>query len=168
MHLTELNYPIAIQGPNSVMGGKHAGLSSPRRWRGNDSGYYLRGEFQGSIIYSSDGGRFEVEKIFLKPLTLIDKLVSTVAHAGPLSDECNVEMELQQTGELSLTEFCETVRGLALQNPSWWKRHSDTAEIEAMFVGCNTIKDAINDIGVLDASQKIRPRGKPTNVIDQR
>lgn len=168
MHLTELNYPIAIQEPNSVMGGKNAGLSSPRRWRGNDSGYYLRGGFQNSIIYSSDGGRFEIGKIFLRPLNLFDKLVSTVAHAGPLSDECNIDMELQQTGELSLTEFCETVRGLALQNPSWWKRHSDRAEIEAMFDGCNTFKDAINEIGVLDAPQKPRPRGKPTNVIDLR
>ncbi|MEO9897300.1 MAG: hypothetical protein ABJD13_05710 [Paracoccaceae bacterium] len=168
MYLTELTYPIAIQEPNSVMGGKNAGLSSPRRWRGNVADYYLRGGFQNATIYTSDGGRFEIEKILLKPLSLLDKLVSTVAHAGSLSDECNVDMELQQTGELSLAEFCETVRGLALQNPNWWKRHSERGEIEAMFDGCNTFMDAINDIGILDAPKKPSPRGKPTNVIDLR
>jgi hypothetical protein len=168
MYLTELTYPIAIQRPNSMMGGKDAGLSSARRWRGNDADYYLRGGFQNAIIYASDGGQFEIERILLKPLSLIDKVVSTVAHAGPLSDECNVEMELCRTGELSLVEFCGFVRGLALENPSWWKPHSDRGEIETMFDGCTTFKDAINDIGVLDPPKNPTPKGKPTNVIDLR
>jgi len=96
------------------------------------------------------------------------KIISSLAHAGSLSDECNVEMELTETGRLTLVEFCDFARSLALENPRWWKRHSEQYEIEAMFEGCTTFQEAINDIGVLDDPKKPKRGTKPTNLIDQR
>jgi len=168
MYLTELAYPIAIQEPACLMGGKNAGLSSPRRWRGNIAEYYQRGGFQQAIIYASDGRRFEIEKIILKPLSILDKIISSVTTEGSISNECNVEMELTETGRLTLVEFCDFARGLALENPRWWKRHSEQSEIEAMFDGCTTFKQAINEIGVLDDPKKPKRGRKPSNLIDQR
>ena len=168
MYLSKLKYPIAIQRKQSVMGGKNADLSSPRCWRCNIPEYYQKGGFQGAVIYSADGGRYEIERVLLKPLGLLDKVYSTFMIAGPASSVCNVDMELRKTGKLSLVDFCNSIRDLALANPTWWSRHSDRSEIEKMFDGCETFECAINDIGILDGPKEPKPKGKPSSVIDLR
>jgi hypothetical protein len=77
-------------------------------------------------------------------------------------------MELRQVGQLTLGEFCEELRGIALEHPSWWKRHSTEHEIRSMFEGCSTFAEAIDDIGILDEPQKERVKGRSDKTVDFR
>lgn len=68
MRLRELKFPIAILGPNILMGGKASGLSKPARFNFNIAEYYLDGGYSDTTIYDADGGKYSVDKIeFTKP-----------------------------------------------------------------------------------------------------
>lgn len=168
MRLLEIQYPIAVLEPNSLIGGKDAGFSSPNRWRNNDAEFYLKGGFDDAIFIDSRGRKFEVETIFINPTSSWDKFVAlfTVARSG--TAPVNIDMELKQVHEYDLDEFCEEMRRLALENPDWWKRHSSKSEITDMFVGSKSFAEAINDIGVLDVPGEAKMKGKSNKTVDLR
>ncbi len=168
MWLRNLKYPICVQGPNSLMGGRAAGLDTPRSWRGNVADYYLTGGFSGSIIVDATGQKFQVRQVILNRLGIWDHIVATITSADSNSELANVDMELEPIGQYTLEEFCDSYRKLALENPQWWSRHSSHEEIEAMFDGCKTFKAAINDIGVLDVWGNSKAAKNAPNVRDLR
>lgn len=168
MRLLELKYPIAILSPTSLMGGINAGLNSPRKWKNNVASYYEKGGYDDAHIIDSEGKRYSVVQIYLSNLSLFDKLIASVTTAGPLSESANVDMDLRETDTYTLDRFCSEMRDLALQNPSWWKRHSSKQEISEMFSDCKTFAEAINDIGVLDAPGKEKSSGRSDKIVDLR
>lgn len=168
MRLRKLKYPIAIFEPNGLMGGRDAGLASSRRWNANLTDYYLKGGFNNFKFIDCTGHEFEIRKIYFGRVDFLTKIIDLVTTVQG-SEKANIDMELVATREYSLDEFCSKFRQLALENPEWWKRYSEREEIERMFGGCETFKDAINDIGVLDPPGREKLSGKSTvEIVDLR
>ncbi|HSF93562.1 MAG TPA: hypothetical protein VLA52_00935 [Thermohalobaculum sp.] len=167
-----MTYPIAALKKDVLMGGRNAGLSSPRRWDFNIADYYMKGGFDGAIFYDSEGRKFKVVKIMLSPSQwwyyLGDLAGNFFLPRKVKTSMANVDMELKQIGKLSLDQFSDELRSIALANPSWWKRHSSEKEIREMFKGCATFAAAIDDIGVLDSPGKERLKGRSDVIVDLR
>lgn len=168
MRLRKLKYPLAFFFPNQIWGGKNAALASHWRWAHRVAEYYLSGAMDDVIIVDSSGQRFEIEKIELRPLSPLSRVLSFILTSGPKSELADVDMVLRHVGTYTLDEFCQEIRATALKHPEWWERHSDRSEIEQMFEGCDTFKAAINDIGVLDPSKQKKRKGRSLKTVDLR
>ncbi len=169
MRLRQLKFPIAVLKPNSLMGGKNAGLSRPSSFNEKVASYYLKGGYDDALLYDSDGNEFSVRSIEfgkVSPLARVKELLHWTS--GGSDDLVRVDMELEHLRTLSFDQFCSELREIALDHPTWWKRHSERAEIEAMFTNAKTFSEAIEDIGVLDPPGKERLPGKSTKIVDMR
>lgn len=167
MRLRDLRYPIAILKPHMLVGGKDAGLNSPRRWNNNDATYYQRGGFVDATVFDSEGRVFEIEKVYLNKTSFLGGVFWRVM-GGSMKGSADVDMDLREIDRIAFADFCQRMRNIALAHPEWWKRHSEKDEIENMFVGCKTFSEAINSIGVLDTPGKERLKGLADNVVDRR
>lgn len=168
MRVRELKYPIAILKRDSLLGGRDAALSSPRIWHRNLADYYLEGGYDDARLIDCTGHEWEVEKITLRRLSPFQAFLRPFTQVGKGEEFASVDMELRKTDTYTLERFCTEMRELALQNPSWWKRHSSKQEITVMFDGCKTFAEAINDIGVLNPPGKEKLKGHSDKVIDLR
>lgn len=172
MRLREIEFPIAVLRPLSLMGGRNANLHKVGRFDYNLASYYLRGGYDDARIYDATGGGFEVEEIRLyQPVwwqDFLSRAVNLFLPRRAAEPMVTVDMVLRQVEHLELDAFCDKMRSVALDHPNWWKRHSDREEIETMFTGCKTIKDAIEAIGVLEPPGAERLPGHSAKVYDLR
>lgn len=168
MRLRELKYPLVVLNDSLLMGGKNAGLATKHRWNANVSDHYIKGGYDEALIIDSVGRKFEVKRIYLSSINPLQKILSYLIYAGKASERANIDMDLNQIGKYTLPVFCDAMRHLALDHPTWWERHSSRQEIAEMFKGCSTFKDAINDIGVLDPPEPEKLKGYSEKVVDLR
>lgn len=172
MRLRELKFPIAVLRPGSLIGGEAAGLGSAKWYDFNLASYYLKGAYDNATIYDSNGEKYVVVSIELTRPNWVHYLLDLAGNffiprrdAEPMA---RVDMTLGKVGQLSLIEFCEEIRNVALSHPSWWQRHSNEAEVTGMFDGCTTFEAAINSIGVLDPPGTERLGKESSKVVDLR
>ncbi len=173
MQLRELTFPIAVSRPSSLIGGRNAGLHKRSKFDFSVAEYFLKGGYDNAKIYDARGKEFEVVSIEFRQPNWVYYFLQRADNffIFPIKDKTDmvrVDMVLQQTRELSLNQFCNEFRKVALEHPTWWKRHSSHAEIEQMFSSCTTFAQAINDIGVLDPTGREKLPGKSTLVVDLR
>lgn len=167
MLLRELTFPIAILRENSLMGGKSAGLSSACGWNVCLADYHRNGGYDGATFFDSDGRVLEVERIYFDEPKWFQLAFERLITVG--NDELvRVDMELRLLETLDFEEFCTRLRGIALDHPEWWQRHSSREEIQDMFEGCKSFKEAINDIGVLDEGGREKLPGRSSLIEDRR
>ena len=74
-----MSYPIATVDKRGVNGGFGAGLSSANWFRWNVASYYLKGGFDDTRFYDSEGGRYSVKTIELSKPTIWQYLYDRVA-----------------------------------------------------------------------------------------
>ena len=79
-----------------------------------------------------------------------------------------IDMELKLLQTLPIEEMKDRFLQVALENPTWWQRHASQGEIETMFADCNSIREVINAIGVLDPPGRERLGNKKVPIIDNR
>lgn len=173
MRLRELAFPIAVLRPNSLMGGRNAGLKTKNRYNFNIAQYYTDGAYDEARIFDSEGREFRVSKIIFDRACFVyyalERLDYLLIFKNPdPTDMVRVDMELELVRNLSLEQFCTELTQIALDHPNWWKRHSTRDEIEQMFKGTKTFAEAIDEIGVLDPPGKEKLPGKSTKVVDLR
>lgn len=173
MRLRQIEFPIAILRPNSLMGGRNAGLHTVRRFSFNIADYYLKGGYDAVTIYDSLGREFAINRIEMRKPHWVHYFLQRADNLFifPINDKTDmvsIDMVLTETRQLSLEHFCNELRDLALENPAWWKRHSSRSEIEGMFLNCQNIAEAIEQIGVLDPPGREKLLGQSTKVVDLR
>ena len=168
MRLRKLKYPIAILSSTSILGGKSAGLGSASRWNNNVADYFCKGGYDAVTIIDSSGSVYSVSEIILSPLSLRSRVLGALLYSGSSTARADVDMNLKRIECLSLIEFQNRIRELALSHPEWWQRHSEREEIQNMFDGCQSFMESINSIGILDSVGNEKLPGKSHKVVDLR
>jgi hypothetical protein len=173
MRLRELKFPIAIQYPNELEGGRHCGLHNLARFNWSLAVAYQDGRFDNAEIIDSSGKAFGVEKVYFMRPTLWRFFIDRLGHflILPRMDKreiVRVDMELKKTRQLTLDQFKDECRKLIASHPAWWKRYSSADEIERMFIDAHTFPDAINEIGTFAPSDNMIYRGKSAKIVDLR
>lgn len=173
MRLRELEFPIAILQTHSLMGGKAGGLSSVRRFNFNLESFYRRGGFADAVIFDSTGKECAVEAIIFDRPSLWSYVGERLGYLLILPNRkkepmVRIDMELNPLQTLTIEEMKDRFLRVALKNPTWWQRHASQGEIETMFVDCNSIREVINAIGVLDPPGRERLGNKKVPIIDNR
>lgn len=182
--LSELEFPIAIIRPDSVVGGKSANLTSYRRFRTMLADYFLEGGWNGALIVDADGGMHKVSSVTLAPLHWLDAIASALRFRNGAKELCRVDAELERIDRLDLEGFIALVMPRILGNKNWWDDYEwvsgkgwepvgtveDVTEIESMrsavaqkFEGIMTLRNAISELGVWDDPSK-KPRKEMPDV----
>lgn len=174
MRLHELEFPIAILFHDGIYGGRHGRLSNRlRSFSFAHDEEFLNGLFDDAIIYNSSGRRMEILSIELTQTDWWRRMIRRADFFFIFPDRAKgrfakVDMELKETGLLSLAEFKDEIKNIVLAHPQWWKRHSSKSEIQSMFDGCGTFKDAFDDIGYLEAYPEMQSKGVSKLAVDLR